>query len=36
MLRFHDIPQILCENQTFGFVNASILIKIGEIKLRER
>ena len=35
--RFHDVPQISCtpwcEIQTFGFVNASILlIKIGDIK----
>ena len=39
--RFHDVPQISCttwcEIQTFGFVNASILlIKIGDVKLRER
>ena len=39
--RFHDMPQISCttwyEIQTFGFVNASILvIKIGDVKLRER
>ena len=38
--RFHDVPQISCttwcEIQTFGFVNASILIiKIGDVKLRE-
>ena len=38
--RFHDMPQISCttwyEIQTFGFVNASILvIKIGVVKLRE-
>ena len=37
--RFHDVPQISCttwcEIQTFGFVNASILlIKIGDVKLR--
>ena len=40
-LRIHDMPQISyttwCEIQTFGFVNASILlIKIGDVKLRER
>ena len=39
--RFHDMPQISCttwcEIQTFGFLNASILlIKIGDVKLRER
>ena len=39
--RFHDVPQISCttwcEIQTFGFVNATILlIKIGDVKLRER
>ena len=38
--RFHDVPQISCttwcEIQTFGFVNAGILIiKIGDVKLRE-
>ena len=38
---FHYMPQISCKTccqiQTFGFVNASILlIKIGDVKLRER
>ena len=39
--RFHQMPQISCTTwcqiQTFGFVNASILlIKIRDVKLRER
>ena len=29
-------PQTWCEIQTFGFVNASILIKIGDVKLWEK